>query len=176
MQTTLKHCDGKFSKNQKCKCNNLVFTAVFKMLFSLIITVHPGQTISLMLVSLSLSLCVCVCVRTRRQEGPREICLLAQLSHQTDLPQSVHPLLCQSTRLSLSGKRQPIAQPLTLRVTTVAMATAGPSGSKVGRKQRTMWQTLQRCYIPQRQCASRLTGSYGIKKQVGNFPKKTPVG
>ncbi|KAK9967991.1 hypothetical protein ABG768_002345 [Culter alburnus] len=52
--------------------------------------------------------------------------LLAQLSHQTDLPQSVIPLLCQSTRLSLSGKRQPIRQPLTLRVTAVAMVTAGP--------------------------------------------------
>ncbi len=71
MQTTLKHCDGKFSKNQKCKCNNLVFTAVFKMLFSLIITVHPGQTIFLMLVSLSL--CVCVCTYEEAGRSKRDL-------------------------------------------------------------------------------------------------------
>ncbi|CAM4730668.1 unnamed protein product [Leuciscus chuanchicus] len=59
------------------------------------------------------------------REGEREICLLAQLSHQTDLPQSVLPLLCPSTRLSLSGKRQPIGKPLTLRVTAIAMVTVG---------------------------------------------------
>jgi len=100
--------------------------------------------------------CVCVCTRGGR-EGAKEICLLAQPSHQTDLPQSVLPLLCQNTRLSLSRKRQPIGKPLTLWVTAIAMVTVGVWWGE------TVDHVTGTAALPNNDSASRLPGSCGIK-------------
>lgn len=83
------HC-----KHQNCKCNNLVFPAVFKLFFSLIITLHPASTIIQM----------CVYVIVCAHEGAGKVRERFACWHNFHIKQTSHnlsSLFCASPHGSL---------------------------------------------------------------------------